>query len=134
MDRSALDWLRLAQRRLVRLNVTIDLGSPDAVAVLAAQGGEAVTIACDDGATVLFRDATPTSSAVLEELAHVMQHAHGSFADCDLREMLCRREIEAKECLVKRQAHYGISDVENEVTLQQVDMEQRTLGKLKERW
>lgn len=104
------------------------------MAVTNAQEAEAVTVTDAGGATILFRDSDPTISCVLEEFAHVLQALGQRFADADALEMRCRREIEAKECLVRRQEHYGISDEENEETVHQLDEERMILKTLGARW
>jgi hypothetical protein len=64
---------------------------------------------------------------VLEELAHVSQDMAQRFVDCDIREMTCRREIEAKQCLVDQCAIFGISPAEDAVTRRQLADEHAAL-------
>jgi hypothetical protein len=112
--------------------VEVDLASDEALAMLRLQGGEAVTIADDAGATILFGSKEPTTSAVLEELAHALQHRKARFSDRDVREMRCLREIEAKECLVARATSLEIPAGEDASTRRQLDEERAILETL--RW
>lgn len=93
-----------------------------------------MTIGDDRGATILFRDVDPSASAVLEEIAHALQHQGGRFAELDARVMRCRREIEAKGCLIEHEARLGIPREETRVTQAQFDVEWRILEDLEKRW
>jgi len=132
--RTGIEWLRAANRRLQSLRVEVQRGTSDAVAFLAWQGGEAVTVVDELGATILFRDECPTISCVLAEFAHLLQESRHRFADLDVRELRCRREIEAKECLVERRDYLRIDADEHDATLQQLAEERENLRRLLERW
>lgn len=82
----------------------------------------------------MFRDREPTISAVLEEVAHVLQAVQGRFADEDVRIMSCKREVEAKECLIKHAHNLGIPASEDALTRGQLDDQQRELERLQEKW
>ncbi len=131
---SGTEWLNRLRRRLQRLGVEVDLGSSDAFEYLRYRGGEAVTWEVDGGTIILFRDTKPTISAVLEEVAHALQAVQGRFADEDARIMVCKREIEAKECLIKHRCNLEIPASEDAVTRQQLDEERSELERLQEKW
>jgi hypothetical protein len=63
----------------------------------------------------------------------VLQHERESFSEYDLEEMICRREIEAKECLVRGKARFGISPDENAETITQLEQYRRRLENI-ESW
>lgn len=131
--RSGTQWIRALTRRLAKLNVILDLGSQDAAAILEAQGAEAVAICDDNGATLLFRDREPAASAVLEELAHVLQYVRGDFADVrDEQEAIHHREIVVKECLLANEVHFPAP--ENAATRDQLEWHRGMLRRLQERW
>jgi hypothetical protein len=124
--RTGPEWLARFARIFAQLHVEVDLGSTDAIAMLRFQGGEAVTIADEEGATILFGSRAPSASAVLEEVAHVLQHRRGRFVGEDLLVMRCLREIEAKECLLTKGATLGIPPDEQKATRRQL-LEERTI-------
>lgn len=129
------DWLRRLARRLKRLNVDIELGTPDAVAILERRGGaEGWTMPGEDGATILFRDATPTVSVVLEEATHALQAARHRFEEEDAQEMNCLREIEAKQCMIEHRERLGIPEAEDRETREQLARENELLERLRQRW
>ncbi len=135
--KSGAQWLSQLGPRLARLNVEVDLGSDEAVAYLRYRGGEAeaVTWELDGGAKIImFRDREPTISAVLEEVAHVLQAVQRRFADEDVRIMSCKREVEAKECLIMYAHNLGIPASEDALTRRQLDEQQRELERLQEKW
>jgi hypothetical protein len=86
-----------------------------------------VTLAFEGAITLLFREYEPSLSAVLEELAHVSQAKAQRFIECDIREMLHRREIEAKECLVDHAPTFRIPASEDAATRQQLAAEHEHL-------
>jgi len=68
--------------------------------------------------TILIRHNTiPSASAIFEELIHTAQYRTGRAASGNWNDM----EIEAKLKLIKYQKHYKIPDIENEITLQQLE-------------
>jgi hypothetical protein len=69
---------------------------------------------------------------VLEELAHVLQARKDRYADRDIQEMRCLREIEAKECLVARGPALGLPAEEDAATRRQLEEERAILESL--RW
>jgi hypothetical protein len=132
--RTGTEWLGRLARLLKKHNVDVELGTPEAAAVLQWRGGaEGWTMPGDDGATILFRDAVPTISVVLEEVAHALQAAQHRFEDMDAMEMNCHREIEAKQCLIDRRERLGIPEVEDQDTREQLAREHRELERLQER-
>jgi hypothetical protein len=132
LPRTGPEWLARFARIFAQLHVEVDLGSTEAIAMLRIQGGEAVTIADDQGATILFGSRAPSASAVLEEVAHVLQHRRGRFVDQDILVMRCLREIEAKECLLTQGARFGVLPDEQEATHRQLLEERAILESL--RW
>lgn len=132
--RTGREWLRMFDRRLRARNIEVDSGSDEACEVLSRQGGEAMTVGDDKGVTILFRDKNPSVSAVLEEVAHALQHQARRYVERDALEMQCCREIEAKACLVEKEARLGIPSDETATTRKQLDEERRRLQALERRW
>lgn len=133
--RTGSQWLQLARRRLARFGVELELGTAEAIEWLGVQGAEAVTWwHGETGATILFRDESPTLSAVLEEFAHVAQYREGRFRDYDARLMACLMEIEAKECLIDRKMAFGIPDDEHARTTELLQQERAKLESLEPYW
>jgi hypothetical protein len=131
---TGLDCLQRIQPYLARMNVLVELGTSEAKRWLDLRGGEAVTEAFEGGPVILFRDAAPSRSAVLEELAHLAQHMAEHFVEHDALEMGCRREIEAKACLVDNRERLVISDSEDAATRQQLETERAMLRQLENRF
>jgi hypothetical protein len=126
------EWLARFAASMARLGVSYEAGTPDARRYLEQRGdAEAVTIPFPGSPFIYFRDSEPAASAVLEELAHVLQERRGRWADCDLREMVARREIEAKECLDSHGELRYIPTHERAATLTQLDLERRQLERLR---
>lgn len=84
--------------------------------------------------TILFRDAHPSASAVLEEVTHALQHLAQRCAELDAREMQCRREIEAKGCLAEKEARLAIPPDEALTPRTQLAEERRRPAALERRW
>lgn len=115
-----------------RLNVAYEAGTADARRYLNERGdAEAVTIPFPGSPFIYFREEEPSASAVLEELAHVLQEHRGHWKDCDLREMAARREIEAKECLDSHGEVWDLPLEERAVTLAQLELHRRELERLR---
>jgi len=129
-----MDWLKRFSRRLQRLNVEVDLGSPNAVEILRLQNAEGVTVQDELGATILFRDAEPTVSVVLEEVTHVLQEREHRFGHEDGLVTMCQREIEVRECLIRNREQLGIPEAEDDVSKQQLEAYQVDLERLLARW
>ena len=132
--RTGKEWLRRFSRRLQRLNVEVDLGSPDAITILHRQNAEGAIIQDDQGATILFRDAEPTVSVVLEEVAHVIQEREHRFVHRDVLITIEKREIEVRECLIQNRERWGIPEAEDAVSRQQLQACEAKLEKLLARW
>ena len=130
---TGLAWLDRFARSLDRSDVIVEHGSAEAARILAFQGGgEAVTVSGEDGHTILFASPDPSASAVLEELAHVLQHHRRRFADLDVREMCARREVEAKECLDHHADRFNVPELERTETRAQLEAWRRELVRLEE--
>lgn len=129
---TGVDWLTRFRKLFTLLRVELDLGGQDAVSMLSFQGGEAVTVADEQGATILFASSEPSASAVLEEVAHVLQHHRKRYADDDVMLMRCQREIEAKQCLLDHGASLRLPESELMTTQHQLAEEQAILEGL--RW
>ena len=132
--RTGTDWLKRLSRRLQRLHVEVELGSPDAVEILRRQDAEGVTIQDDQGATILFRDAEPTVSVVLEEVTHVLQEMEHRFEHRDGLVTMARREVEVRECLIQNRERLGIPEAEDDVSRQQLQGYKTNLERLLARW
>lgn len=132
--RTGTDWLKCLSRRLRRLNVEVELGSPDAVEILRRQDAEGVTIQDDQGATILFRDSNPTVSVVLEQVTHVLQEIEHRFAHRDGLVTMLRREVEVRECLIQNRERLGIPKAEDDVSRQQLQAYKTDLERLLARW
>lgn len=104
------------ERTRVRLNVDMDLGSPDTERLLAQQSAEAATWILEQGYLLLFRK-DPTVSAVLEEHAHILQEHRSRFSEAPTGEQILLREIEVKECLERNAEQFAIPQAERAVTL-----------------
>ena len=126
--RSGTEWLGRLGRRLRSLNVEVDLGSPDAVEILRRQDAEGVTIQDETGATILFRNAEPTVSVVLEEVTHVLQEIGRRFVHQDALVTMCFREIEVRECLILHGERLGIPEAEDAVSKTQLERYQMDLA------
>jgi hypothetical protein len=87
-----------------------------------------------EGVTLLFRDPEPSASAVLEEVAHALQARQNRYVDEPAEEMICLREIEAKECLVQHRDALAIPEAEDRVTRAQLEENRDELQRLKGRW
>jgi hypothetical protein len=111
--RTGTEWLQRFSRRFRLLNVEIELGSPDAVEVLRRQDAEGLTIQDENGATILFRDAEPSLSVVLEEVTHVLQEIEHRFVHKDALVTMYQREIEVRECLILHCERLGIPEAED---------------------
>lgn len=76
----------------------------------------------------LRRDAT--ISEVLEEEFHLHQHLRGDYAECQVGEMVIRREIDAQQYLLDVARQYKIPRVETDQTLMALQRYQNELKEL----
>ncbi len=113
---SGVELLSELAPKLRRLGVVWELGS----SYFRKRDGEAVTFLDEAGATMCFASAVPTRSAVLEELAHVAQGKGEPSPDDDIRLVIGRREVEAKECLIENADTLRILPTETAETSRQL--------------
>lgn len=132
--RTGTAWLRRLTRRLRKLNVNVELGTPEAIEYLRHRGAEGCTIQDDVGATILFRDPEPTTSVVLEEFAHVLQAIEGKFVADGVLIMMQKREIEVRECLIEHRDRLGIPEDEDRASREQLEEYRGELQRLSTRW
>jgi len=98
------------------------ISSPDIDRHLDKMGAEASTW---NATTILMRqNHIPSASAIFEELIHTSQYRTGRATGSNWIDM----EIEAKQKLIRNQKKYGISDIENNVSIEQL----KALLKMKE--
>lgn len=115
------DLLAKFSQRLSRWQVDVHVGTRDALEYFAwadrrGGGSEAATLCFGDHILLYFRSEQPTASAVLEEIAHVMQQRHGHFAEAPVRELEIRRELEVHACLDERGERLGLHEDERRQT------------------
>lgn len=117
---SGLEWLKRLARMMEVLKVEYRLDSEYLKRRAPNAEGDTITSIDHPNPLILFRDAEPTASAVLEEVAHALQHRRGHFAECDIIERSCRREIEVAECLIANAARYALPEAETLRTRRQL--------------
>ena len=117
MDKEKFSKIKAAYEK----NGGVMVSSSDVDRHLDKIGAEAATLNKD---TILIRsDRIPTASAIFEELIHTAQHKNGRVKSDNWVDM----EIEAKTKLVRNKSQYGITDLEHQATIKQLE----SLGKLK---
>ena len=78
-------------------------------------GADAATL--NENIILIRSDRIPSASAIFEELIHTAQYKSGKITGTNWNEL----EIEAKEKLIKYQIQYKITDLENEITIKQIE-------------
>ena len=116
IPQTGLEWLRRFERTRTRLQVDLEVGSPDVERLLALQFAEGAMLILEDGYVILLGK-EPTVSAVLEEHAHVLQAHRSRFSDAPTGEQILLREIEVAECLEDHSDQFAIPEVERARTV-----------------
>lgn len=128
------------QPLLAARRIDIRLGDPDDEDYLTRREAEAAFIPPDPSGEergILLLRATPSRSAVLEEVAHAMQHLRRRFeAHAHEGELVVsiHKELEVAECLDVHATRFGIPAAQRARTAKAIEHYQQALKKAEERW
>lgn len=109
------DKLIQIKRNLERQGHHIEIGTQDEY--LDAIGARASTMPLGNGCCSILLRGNPTKSDIIEELIHVGQERTGRFGPMETGHSGLRREIEAKEYLIRNRKRLGIPNTETQQSI-----------------